>query len=136
MAGDVATTRDFATEVDVGGDREVRQLATAFSEMLALLDASREQQYRLVHDAGHELRTQLTSLCAKAALLDRFDRLDDGDRQAVMEAVNDELVEVGDLVDELIDLATDQQDAPFTFVDLDLDDLVRGVVSRWERRTD
>lgn len=120
----------------MGGDREVRQLATAFSEMLALLDASREQQYRLVHDAGHELRTQLTSLCAKAALLDRFDRLDDGDRQAVMEAVNDELVEVGDLVDELIDLATDQQDAPFTFVDLDLDDLVRGVVSRWERRTD
>jgi two-component system sensor histidine kinase MprB len=136
VASEVAETRDFTIDVDVESRDEIGQLATSFRSMLAALQESREQQLRLVHDAGHELRTPLTSLRANVALLDRFDQLGADDRREIVAAVKSELVELGDLFTELIELATDERDTTVEFEPLDLGELARAVAERWVRRTD
>ncbi len=136
VAGEVADTRDFSTEIRVDRSDEIGQLAGSFQEMLDALELSREQQHRLVHDAGHELRTPLTSLRANVALLERAKNLPEDERADILAAVNLELVELGGLFDELIDLATDQGELDETRAVVDLDAVVRSTVHRWERRAD
>lgn len=137
VASDVARTGDFSTEVgDADRDDEIGQLAESFRAMLNNLEASREQQHRLIHDAGHELRTPLTSLRANVAMLERAVDLPSEQRGEILTAIRSELVELSDLFDEMIELATDQRDVDFTPVPVDLDSVVRTVVNRWERRSD
>ncbi|MGI9644332.1 MAG: HAMP domain-containing sensor histidine kinase, partial [Ilumatobacteraceae bacterium] len=115
---------------------EIGQLAGSFQEMLDALETSREQQHRLVHDAGHELRTPLTSLRANVALLERAKNLPEDERAEIISAVNAELGELTGLFTELIDLATDQGELDEPAEVLDLDEIVRSTVQRWERRAD
>ena len=137
VAADVADTQDFSTRIDIDRGDEIGQLASSFAKMLAALETSREQQHRLIHDASHELRTPLTSLSANVALLERAGTLPADDRAELIAAVKAELGELNELFDELIELATDRYDdvaVPATPVDLD--DVVRVTVERWERRID
>jgi two-component system sensor histidine kinase MprB len=137
VAADVADTQDFSTRIDIDRSDEIGQLASSFAKMLAALETSREQQHRLIHDASHELRTPLTSLSANVALLERAGTLPADDRADLIAAVKAELGELNELFDELIELATDRYDdlgVPTTPVDLD--DVVRVTVERWERRID
>lgn len=124
------------TDTDAERDDEIGKLAAGFRSMLERLDASRAQQHRLIHDAGHELRTPLTSLRMNVAMLERAGDLPADQRDEILGAIRSELVELGDLFDEMIDLATDQRDVDFRPVPVDLDDVVRAVVARWERRSD
>lgn len=140
VAADVAETHDFSVEVPVDRTDEIGQLARSFREMLDALATSREQQHRLVHDAGHELRTPLTSLRANVELLERAAQAPDGpmtaeDRIEVLGAVRSELGELGNLFDELMELAMDRGDRDVPMERCDLDDIVRRTVERWERRT-
>lgn len=140
VAANVAETHDFSVEVPVDRTDEIGKLARSFREMLDALETSREQQHRLVHDAGHELRTPLTSLRANVDLLERAARAPDGpltadDRVEVLDAVRSELGELGNLFDELMELATDTRDRDVPMERCDLDDVVRRTVERWERRT-
>lgn len=138
VANDVAETRDFATDgILADGDRrdEIGSLATSFRSMLDALEASRAQQHRLINDAGHELRTPLTSLRANVELLERAPTLAPEQRLEVVTAIKSELLELTDLFDEMIDLATDQGAAPMAFVTFDLADVARDVAQRWGRRT-
>ena len=123
-------------DADAARDDEIGKLASGFRSMLERLDASREQQHRLIHDAGHELRTPLTSLRMNVEMLERAGDLPIEQRQEILGAIRSELVELGDLFDEMIDLATDQRDADFRPVPVDLDDVVQSVAARWERRSD
>lgn len=123
-------------DADAERDDEIGQLAAGFRSMLQRLDASREQQHRLIHDAGHELRTPLTSLRMNVEMLERAGDLPADQRDEVLAAIRSELVELGDLFDEMIDLATDQRDVDFRPVPVDLDQVVRSVAARWERRSD
>lgn len=137
VAATGATSDDLdVDEADASRDDEIGRLAAGFRSMLQRLDASREQQHRLIHDAGHELRTPLTSLRMNVELLERAGDLPAAQRDEVLAAIRSELVELGDLFDEMIDLATDQRDVDFRPVPVDLDDVVRAVASRWERRSD
>ena len=47
-------------DVDTDGTDDAARLGVAFREMLGTLARSREDQQRLVQDAGHELRTPLS----------------------------------------------------------------------------
>ncbi len=141
VASGVAATTDVGSDLgvadaDVERDDEIGKLAAGFRSMLQRLAASREQQHRLIHDAGHELRTPLTSLRMNVAMLERTTDLPAEQRAEILGAIRSELVELGDLFDEMIDLATDQRDADFHPVPVDLDDLVRSVAERWARRSD
>ena len=140
VAGNVAATQDFSVEVPIERTDEIGTLASSFREMLDALETSREQQHRLVHDAGHELRTPLTSLRANVELLERAaqsteSRMTPEDRVEVLGAIRSELGELGDLFNELMELATDGHNRDVSMERCDLDDIVRRTVERWARRT-
>jgi two-component system, OmpR family, sensor histidine kinase MprB len=138
VANDVAKTRNVATANDLNDIQrsdEIGSLATSFRSMLDALESSRVQQHRLIHDAGHEIRTPLTSMRANIELLERATELPTDQRTEVVRAIKSELLELTDLFDEMIDLATDQGDSANAFVPIDFDALIRTVAERWQWRS-
>lgn len=127
-------------DVEIGSPRddgrgdEVDRLAVAMRTMLADLARSRDDQQRLVQDAGHELRTPLTSLRTNISVLRRFDELSPGSRGRLLDDVEGESRELTDLVNELVELATDRRSAEEP-VDLELGELAEQVAQRFRRRT-
>lgn len=95
-----------AVEIPVGGGREVRALAGAFTAMLEALRRSRVEQRRLVEDAGHELRTPLTSLRTNLGLLRRHEDLPVEERREILADLVAETEELVALVDEIVVAAT------------------------------
>ncbi|MEZ5133769.1 MAG: HAMP domain-containing sensor histidine kinase [Acidimicrobiales bacterium] len=132
----MATTSELADPSPVHGDDEVARLAVAFNQMLDALAQSRAQQQRLVQDASHELRTPLTSLRTNAEVLRSADRLDPDDRRRLLDDVTAEVDELTDLVRELVELAQDAGPTDEPLRPVALEDIVREVASRAERRTD
>jgi two-component system, OmpR family, sensor histidine kinase MprB len=116
-AEQVALTGDLATPVDVSGRDESGRLATAFDQMLGALATSRDQQHRLVQDVGHELRTPLTSLRTNVEVMRQFERLNPQQRDSLLNDLDSESRELTMLVNELVQLATDQHpdELPTTF---------------------
>ncbi|MXY80310.1 MAG: HAMP domain-containing histidine kinase, partial [Chloroflexi bacterium] len=131
----IARTQELATAIDVRSNDEVGQLARSFNAMLEALRKSRRQQQQLVADAGHELRTPLTSIQTNIEVLQRTGDLDDPERERILEDVNAELRELGDLVGELVDLAGDggAGDEPLSMIDLA--GLAADAADRARRRT-
>jgi two-component system, OmpR family, sensor histidine kinase MprB len=110
-AGEVADTGRLDVEVPVDGADETGQLGRAFNAMLAALSASRREQHQLVQDAGHELRTPLTSLRTNVSVLRRgFQQLSPDSREQLLADLDSETRELTDLVNELVELATDRRD--------------------------
>lgn len=129
----VAETKMLAERIDVDRDDELGRLAGAFNEMMEALESSRDQQRRLVHDAGHELRTPLTALRTNIELLAKADKLPEPDRAALLDDLSTELAELTDLVNEVVEVASETEPAE-SEVTIDLEELAEGVVSRFRRR--
>ena len=133
-AGVVATTGRLDVEVPVDGADETGQLGRAFSGMLAALHASKQEQHQLVQDASHELRTPLTSLRTNVSVLRRrFDQLAPDARNQILADLDSETRELTDLVNELVELATDRRDDE-TVQPLKLADVAERAASRARRR--
>jgi len=130
----VAATQDLEERIAVERADEVGRLAASFNTMLAALDESRDQQRRLVRDAGHELRTPLTALRTNVELLARAEDLDAEARRELLDALEDEVLALSDLVAEVIDLASDRFVQERT-VAVRLDEIVEEAVRRWRRRS-
>lgn len=109
----VARTEELDVPIEVSGDDEVARLGRSFNAMTAALSTSRVRQRQLVADAGHELRTPLTSLRTNIDLLVRSERsgraLPAEDRARLLDDVGAQLLELGTLVGELVDLARDER---------------------------
>ena len=60
-AADRIAETDELRPIPVHGQDELARFTRSFNEMLAALQASRTKQAELVADAGHELKTPLTS---------------------------------------------------------------------------
>jgi two-component system sensor histidine kinase MprB len=134
-AEQIAQTQELGHRIEIGRHDELGRLAGSFNTMLAALGSSRAQQQRLVMDASHELRTPLTALRTNIELLQRTGSLDEAQRAELVDAAQVELAELGDLVSELVDLATDaRSDEPVQRVDLV--ELVARVVERERRRSE
>jgi two-component system sensor histidine kinase MprB len=130
----VAETRDFDERIDIYTDDEVGRLAARFNDMLAALGESREQQQRLVRDAGHELRTPLTALRTNIELLGKVSDLSPEQRNELISAADAEVKELSLRVGEVVDLASDRySEGPIE--DLMLDEVVEASVQRASRRT-
>lgn len=137
VANDVARTGDLNVELsDVRRTDEIGSLADSFVSMLAALEASQSQQRQLIADAGHELRTPLTSMRANVDLLERARSLPEDDRREVVAAIKSELVELTELFNEVVDLATDHGDQEMALAPVDLIGLAGRVAQRWQRRSD
>ena len=133
-AEQIATTQELEQHIEIVRHDELGRLAESFNTMLAALGASKAQQRRLVMDASHELRTPLTALRTNIELLQRAGALDDAQRTELIDAAQVELTELGDLVAELVDLATDAR-AEEPVQEVELGALVGRVVEREHRRS-
>lgn len=133
-AGVVASSGRLDVEVPVDGADETGKLGRAFAGMLQSLQRSKRDQHQLVQDAGHELRTPLTSLRTNVAVLQRgFDQLPSDARQQLLADLDSESRELSDLVNELVELATEARDDE-PMEEVQLDDVVERAASRARRR--
>ncbi|WP_327353370.1 sensor histidine kinase [Streptomyces sp. NBC_01304] len=128
----IAATRDARHRIELppgppGREDEVTRLAATFNTMLGELEQSVTAQRRLVADASHELRTPLTALRTNAELLARADRLSAAQRDRASGALSRQLREVTGLVNDLIELARDEEPHPL-LEQVDLASLTRHVV--------
>lgn len=113
----IAATRDARHRIELPAgpaarEDEITRLATTFNTMLGALEQSVTAQRRLVADASHELRTPLTALRTNAELLARADRLTGAQRDRAAAALGRQLREVTTLVNDLIELARDEEPQP------------------------
>ncbi|MFG3405731.1 sensor histidine kinase [Streptomyces sp. NPDC048142] len=113
----IAVTRDPRHRIELppgppGRQDEVTRLAASFNTMLGELEQSVSSQRRLVADASHELRTPLTALRTNAELLARGDRLTPAQRERASGALGRGIREVTGLVNDLIELARDEEPLP------------------------
>ncbi|KOG60415.1 histidine kinase [Streptomyces griseoflavus] len=113
----IAATRDARHRIELppgppGREDEITRLAASFNTMLGELEQSVAAQRRLVADASHELRTPLTALRTNAELLARSVRLTDTQRDRASGALGRQLREVTTLVNDLIELARDEEPQP------------------------
>ncbi len=135
VAGVVASTGRLDVDVPTDGNDETGQLGRALSGMLSALHTSREEQHRLVQDASHELRTPLTSLRTNVAVLRRkFAGLDEASRDQLLADLDSETRELTDLVNELVELATDRRDNE-PVQEVRLGDVAERAAARARRRT-
>lgn len=126
----IALSGDFAARVDAGrpGD-EVGDLAVAFNEMLAALEANHQTLQRFLGDASHQLRTPLTTIRANLDLAGRPEIPAD-DRRAILVDARDEAQRMGRLIADLLSLARAESGAPLEFTPVELDALVVESVRR------
>ena len=133
-AEEVALTGRLDVPTPEAGPDEVGRLSGAIAGMLDALRKSRESQTQLVQDAGHELRTPLTSLRTNISLLRRVDELPPETRSQVLDDLDTEARELSVLVDELVELATDQRRHE-AVSEVDLGNIAEAVADRIRRRT-
>jgi two-component system, OmpR family, sensor histidine kinase MprB len=131
----VAATQDFDAAIDVRRKDELGRLAESFNAMLAALHESRLQQRQLVADASHELRTPLTSLRTNIEFLIRADDLSGQERRELLRDIHSELEELTKIVQELVELASEQRPEERSFEDVRLDELAVSAVERAARRS-
>jgi len=134
-ARSITTSSELPSPIEVDRGDEVGDLANSFNSMLSALEISREQQQRLVGDASHELRTPLTSLRLKIDLLDSTPDLPQAKRQELLSSSAGEVEQLGELVSELVDLATDATGVDEVLVSTSLPQLVRDVADRQAHRS-
>ena len=133
----VARTDDLRP-IRVSGHDELARLTESFNMMLRALAESRERQSRLVADAGHELKTPLTSLRTNMELLIAASRpgapsLPAEDMAELREDVVGQIEELSTLVGDLVDLA--REDAPeAVFEAVDIAEVVDRSLERARRR--
>jgi len=116
-----------------GGPSEIREVVTAVSDLQQAVTDSREQQKRLVEDAGHELKTPLASLRANV----QFAQVAGGSTGPVGDALTSavaELDELTRLVEELLQLAKHDLE-PAQVETLDVTEVVRTSAERVARRS-
>jgi two-component system sensor histidine kinase MprB len=134
-AEQVAASGQFDTPVPWAGRDEVGRLSAALRTMLDRLGRAHEDQRRLLQDAGHELKTPLTSIRTNVTVLHRIDELSPGARTRLIDDLDSETRELVALANELVDLAGGQhQEEPRGRVDLAA--LAHQVADRATRRSD
>ncbi len=133
-ADQIGITGSMQLDVETAGGDEVARLGGAMRSMLGELARSKDDQQRLVQDAGHELRTPLTSLRTNISVLRRYEELPPASRARLLEDVQSEARELTNLVNELIELATDRRGAE-QFDTVDLAVVAERVVERFRRRS-
>ncbi|MFT3899230.1 MAG: HAMP domain-containing sensor histidine kinase [Gordonia sp. (in: high G+C Gram-positive bacteria)] len=124
--------------IPVTGNDELARLTEAFNTMLAALQNSRDKQARLVADAGHELKTPLTSLRTNVELL--IASAEPGapavplaDMIELRSDIVAQIEELSTLVGDLVDLS--REDAPeVVHEEIDMVDIVERSLERARRR--
>src|SRR5689334_6161448 len=128
----IAETEDLGQRIEVTSSDEVGELAQHFNAMLDTLEGSIAAQRQLVADASHELRTPITSLRTNIEVLAESDALPREERERLRADVEEQVAELGALVNDLIELARGEEPRRDT-EDVRLDELVDEAVARARR---
>lgn len=128
---------DELRPIPVVGNDELARLTVSFNEMLDALRVSRLRQSQLVADAGHELKTPLTSMRTNIELLMMATRSDmqgisEDDRKDLERDVLAQMEEMSTLIGDLVDLAREENVDVFEIIDLN--EVLNNAVERVERR--
>jgi len=115
------TETDLSQRIPISGRDEASQIAEAFNDMLARLEAVFRTQRRFLDDTSHELRTPLTVIRGHVELLGLDETPEE--RQETIDLITDEIDRMNDIVNDLLVLA--QADHPdfLTLEPLNLSDL-------------
>ena len=84
---------------------ELGQLATAFNELLARLDAAFDEQRRFMADASHELRTPLSVMSTAAGVTLRKGRRDEAEYREALRVVAEQARRLSRIVNDMFVLA-------------------------------
>jgi two-component system, OmpR family, sensor histidine kinase MprB len=124
---------DLSRRLEVEGRDELARLAESFNATLDALERSVQAQRHLIADAGHELRTPISSLRANIQILGEAERLPADEQEGLRRDIIEELDELTALVSDVVELARGA--APETSVDdVRLDEVIEGAVERNRRR--
>ena len=134
----VARTDDLRPIPVVGSD-ELARLTGAFNSMLRALAESRDRQARLVADAGHELKTPLTSLRTNAELLMASSSpgappIPESELAELRADVIGQIEELSTLVGDLVDLTREDNAHGVTFEPVDMTEIIDRSLERVRRR--
>lgn len=130
----VAASGQPDEKITVSGRDEIGRLGRVLSRMLASLDRSRQQQERLVQDAGHELRTPLTAITTNIAILNKFDNIEPERKKQILTDLGQEASEMSEIINDLVALTTIGEDEEVR--PIDLDHLIEEVANQGQRRFD
>ncbi|QGU04039.1 HAMP domain-containing sensor histidine kinase [Corynebacterium comes] len=134
----VADTDDLRP-IAIYGDDALAQLTRSINAMLGALQESRRRQAELVADAGHELKTPLTSMRTNIELLMMLNRpgaahrISEQDRHDLERDVMAQMTELSTLIGDLVDLA--REDSADTVLEaVQLDEVIASALQRVRRR--
>ena len=130
----IAGSGDMSRRMEVEGDDELSRLARSFNATLDELEQSADAQRQLVADAGHELRTPISSLRANIQLLEEAHRLPPEELPALRRDIVTELDELTALVADIVELARGTKPAEGEVDDVRLDLVTAQLVERARRR--
>lgn len=137
-AVDHITRTKRLTLIPVVGDDELAHLTASFNDMITTLQESRHQQTQLVADAGHELKTPLTSIRTNIELLMQISRsgaeIPPEDRAELEADVIAQLEEMTTLIGDLVDLARDESIKEPATEEIDFERIVTRALERSRRR--
>ena len=92
---------DFSHRVSYEGRDEIGEVARAFNEMAQQVESMLEEQRSFASNTSHELRTPLTTIRQRTEAL-RYDlTLDQAISRRYIEQIDDEVIRLGNLVEEL-----------------------------------
>ncbi|WP_370551526.1 ATP-binding protein [Corynebacterium sp. ED61] len=136
-ANRVAETGELR-QIPVESNDELGSLTRSYNAMMRALQVSTEKQRDLVADAGHELKTPLTSLRTNIELLVMASRaenpaLSEQDRADLERDVIAQINEMSTLIGDLVDLAREDS-MPLTTAEVDLEEVFADSLERVERR--
>jgi len=136
-ANRVAETGELR-QIPVESNDELGSLTRSYNAMMRALQVSTEKQRDLVADAGHELKTPLTSLRTNIELLVMASRADnpalsEQDRADLERDVIAQINEMSTLIGDLVDLAREDS-MPLTTAEVDLEEVFADSLERVERR--
>lgn len=134
----VARTDDLRPIPVIGSD-ELARLTEAFNAMLRGLAESRDRQARLVADAGHELKTPLTSLRTNVELLMACSTpgappIPESELAELRSDVIGQIEELSTLVGDLVDLTREDNAHGRLLEDVEMTEIVERSLERVRRR--
>ena len=137
---DAANESDQLTELPVDGNDEFAEITTSVNKMISTLEDSKTRQAQLVADAGHELKTPLTSMRTNIELLmmlynsGQQDQISEQDRKDLERDVMAQMEEMSILIGDLVNLARDEAQQGAEPEDFRLDEVLEEALDRVRRR--
>jgi two-component system sensor histidine kinase MprB len=129
----VGSTGDLSRRITVKGQDDLGRLGRSFNDMLGALEESQRAQRQLVADASHELRTPVATIRTNLEVLARNPDMSPDDRAPLLSDLIGESVELGALVEDLLESAREADDVE-AFDAVALDVVVGSELERWSRR--